>query len=182
MQTPSPDVSSSADSISQKFEDIYRRHYDKIANYISTLLPPKHKRRKEDLTQDVFLRVWRNVNTLLTLPHDIAVSSWLHCIAKNVVIDSQRRDKIVDWYSIEQEEMEHWLASSFSLEKQVEDRESIQHCLRAIDEKHLVPLACYAHGFREEQLVEGLSYPAAKTRLMRAKRAFREAYAQEVAS
>lgn len=180
MQTPSPDVSPSADSISQKFEDIYRQYYSNIAGYVWNLLPSCIKHEAEHLAQDAFISAFQQIDSFANLPERDALR-WLFRVAHNKAIDRYRNYKLIEWYSIEQFDALYKcdvLPSGEDFEEQVIARDLIQHCMSSLPKKHQISLTCLAQDCFEQDI----PYEVAKCRRYRAKRAFREAYAQEVAS
>lgn len=175
---------SQSDSRTQWYDAIYRQYHSRITGYIWTLLPPRHRSDTENLAQDVFMRAWCNVEKLLALPEQ-EMLAWITRVAKNVVIDYCRRAKLVEWHSIEQEEMEHWLVSPLNTETQAEQRELLHECLSSVPEKSLSMLFCAMQGIRGKAVERTAAYHVERRRLIRARKACREAYeqyAQEVAS
>jgi RNA polymerase sigma-70 factor (ECF subfamily) len=71
------------------FESIYRRHCRRV--YSLCLRMIGNPAEAEDLTQDVFLRVFRKIQTFRG---ESAFSTWLHRLAVNVVLMHLRKKKL----------------------------------------------------------------------------------------
>ncbi len=69
-------------------ERIYRENAGRV--YALCLRMVGDPVRAEELTQDVFVRAWRKLDQFRG---DAAVSSWLHRIAVNVVLQAQRSER-----------------------------------------------------------------------------------------
>lgn len=69
------------------FERLYRAHSERV--FTICLRMVSDRRRAEELTQDVFVRVWRK---LPTFRGDSRVSTWLHRVTVNVVLTSRKSD------------------------------------------------------------------------------------------
>ena len=73
------------------FERIYRLHSRKV--YTLCLRMVGDRADAEDLTQDVFLQLFRKINTFRG---DSAFSTWLHRMAVNIVLMRFRKKNLVD--------------------------------------------------------------------------------------
>ena len=78
----------------QAFEILIARHQRPILNFIFRFIG--NRSDAEDLTQDVFLRVWENAGTYLP---EARFTTWLYRIATNLCINLQRRNRIRRWFS-----------------------------------------------------------------------------------
>jgi len=65
------------------FEKIYRHFFSKIHRYISLRI--LNKDIAEDLTSEVFIRVYRNLNKVNL--NAITIKIWIYKIARNLIID-----------------------------------------------------------------------------------------------
>lgn len=65
------------------FEKIYRHFFSKIYRYISLRI--LNKDIAEDLTSEVFIRVYRNLNKVNL--NAITIKVWIYKIARNLIID-----------------------------------------------------------------------------------------------
>ena len=71
------------------FESIYRRHSRRVYSLCFHMI--RNPADAEDLTQDVFLRVFRKIQTFRG---ESAFSTWLHRLAVNVVLMHLRKKKL----------------------------------------------------------------------------------------
>ncbi len=81
------------------FDVIVKRYADHIFNFIHQYVRDEGK--AEDLTQDVFFRVWKNLKKFDTKRK---FKVWLFQIARNAVIDHLRKRKELKFSDIETEE------------------------------------------------------------------------------
>lgn len=79
----------------QAFEILIGRHQKAIFNFIDRFTG--HRADAEDLTQDVFLRVWKYADTYLP---EAKFTTWLYRIATNLCINLQRRNRIRRWFTV----------------------------------------------------------------------------------
>jgi RNA polymerase sigma-70 factor (ECF subfamily) len=68
------------------FEELYRSHLPRVHSLVRRLAGG---RDTDELTQDVFVRVWQK---LASFRGDSAFGTWLHRLAVNVVIERLRSD------------------------------------------------------------------------------------------
>lgn len=73
------------------FERLYRRHCQRV--YQLCLRMVKNDAEAEDLTQEVFLKVFRKIGTF---QGKSAFSTWLHRVSVNTVLMSMRKKKRVE--------------------------------------------------------------------------------------
>jgi RNA polymerase sigma-70 factor (ECF subfamily) len=69
------------------FEQLYRSHLPKVHSLVRRMAGG---RDTDELTQDVFVRVWQKLNSFRG---DAAFSTWLHRLAVNVVIEKFRTER-----------------------------------------------------------------------------------------
>jgi RNA polymerase sigma-70 factor (ECF subfamily) len=67
------------------FEQLYRRHVGRVYALVGRLVDDA--READELTQDVFVRVWQR---LATFRGESAFGTWLHRLAVNVVLSDRR--------------------------------------------------------------------------------------------
>jgi RNA polymerase sigma-70 factor, ECF subfamily len=80
-------VASAAAGDVRAFEHLYRTHLPKVHSLVRRMAAG---RDTDELTQDVFVRVWQK---LATFRGDSAFSTWLHRLAVNVVIERFRTER-----------------------------------------------------------------------------------------
>jgi len=69
------------------FERLYRAHMQRVLSICMRMVTDRSK--AEELTQDVFVRVWQK---LPTFRGDAQVSTWLHRVTVNVVLTNRKSD------------------------------------------------------------------------------------------
>lgn len=79
------DVRLAAGGDIEAFERLYRRHVARVHSLVSRMLEPE---LADEVTQDVFVRVWRKLGTFRG---DSAFSTWLHRVAVNLVLGRRKR-------------------------------------------------------------------------------------------
>jgi RNA polymerase sigma-70 factor (ECF subfamily) len=70
------------------FAELVSRHKDRVFRLAVSILGPGHEDAAEDLTQEVFLQVFRK---LATFRQECAFSTWLYRMTRNAAIDRRRR-------------------------------------------------------------------------------------------
>lgn len=90
MPTPSltDDVARAATGDRRAFERLYRAHVDKVFTLCTRMVG--ERQRAEELTQDVFVRVWEKLGQFRG---DSAFGTWLHRMAVNVVLNDRQAEK-----------------------------------------------------------------------------------------
>lgn len=131
----------------------------------------------DDLTQDTFMKAHRALEDL-TDGHRLL--PWLYRIAANAAIDAARRRKRVSWIPL--------LALAGDAEEPhspdghhgLSDRDHIQGALRKLPVDNAAALLLHAlegYSYREIAEIQGVSLTAVRSRIARARAAFRQAYA-----
>ena len=82
------DVALAARGDVRAFERVYREHLPRVHSLVRRMTAG---RDADELTQDVFVRVWQKLSSFRG---DSAFATWLHRLAVNVVIERFRSDKI----------------------------------------------------------------------------------------
>jgi RNA polymerase sigma-70 factor (ECF subfamily) len=84
---PADDVALAARGDRRAFERIYRSHVDRVFSVCVRMVGDRAK--AEELTQDVFVRVWEKLGTFRG---DAQFSTWLHRLAVNVVLNDRETE------------------------------------------------------------------------------------------
>jgi RNA polymerase sigma-70 factor, ECF subfamily len=92
---PLSDVARAAAGDALAFEAVYRTHLPRVYSLVRRMTAG---RDADELTQDVFVRLWQK---LATFRGDSSFTTWLHRLAVNVVIerfrtDQARRGRLID--------------------------------------------------------------------------------------
>ncbi len=105
----------------EAFGTLYDEYLTPIYSFV--LLRVRHKSDAEDITQQVFLSAWKNIERY-ELRDNIPFSSWLYRIARNAVIDHYRTQREhVDIESLSEQlsadvpELEQILDDTFQLQE-----------------------------------------------------------------
>src|SRR5688572_8815617 len=85
---PVDDVALAAQGDTGAFERVYRAHLGRVYNLARRMAGPEVA---DELTQDVFVRVWQKLGTFRG---DSAFATWLHRLAVNVVIERFRTEAV----------------------------------------------------------------------------------------
>jgi RNA polymerase sigma-70 factor, ECF subfamily len=83
------------------FEQLYQEYSDKIFSYIYLLVHDKEV--AEDLTQDTFIKAYKNWDQFNGESH---LFTWLFRISRNVTIDYLRKKRLLTFFSIEKYQFE----------------------------------------------------------------------------
>lgn len=141
----------------------------------------------EEVTQDVFLRVWNNANAYRS--EQAKVSTWLTSIARNRAIDELRKTDVrPEGHSIGWEHLDLESANNDERKKTeelVESRIKSETLRRAVarlpDEQKEVLAWAYFYGYSQSQIAQELDQPlgTVKTRIRLAMMKLREILRQD---
>ena len=157
------------------FEALFRDFRGPILNYLYRLIGDTS--RAEELTQDVFVKAYR---ALVRLPADANHRAWLYRIATNTAYDHLRRRKLVQWLPLLDRDAPDPAHSD--PEEALGEHEAVQHALNQLAPKYRAPLILFSvqgYSTREIGAMLDISEGAVKTRLYRAREAFRKVYGEE---
>jgi RNA polymerase sigma-70 factor (ECF subfamily) len=87
-KAPLSDVARAAKGDVRAFEDLYRTHLPRVHSLVRRMTGG---RDADELTQDVFVRVWQKLGSFRG---DSSFTTWLHRLAVNVVIERFRSEKV----------------------------------------------------------------------------------------
>lgn len=158
------------------FERLFTEFSTPILSYLYRLLGDRAQ--AEDLAQDVFVRAYR---ALPVLPGDANHRAWLYRIATNCAYDALRRKRLIAWLPLPERETRLVAASPPEPDDGVQ-HDAVQRALLRLSPRYRVPLILFSvQGYSTEEIAKmlGISVGAVKTRLYRAREAFRQSYAQE---
>jgi len=85
---PLTDVARAAAGDAVAFEAVYRTHLPRVHSLVRRMTAG---RDADELTQDVFVRLWQKLGTFRG---DSSFTTWLHRLAVNVVIERFRTDQV----------------------------------------------------------------------------------------
>ena len=157
------------------FSEIFERYHHRIVNYLYGLV---HDRElAADLAQDSFLKAYR---ALPRMGDDLRLAPWLYRIAGNTAFSALRRRRLIRWLPL--------LGDAIVVESadgHVAEAEAVQRALAQLPAKYAAPLLLHSHEGRscgEIAAILDISPGAVKTRLFRAREAFRAVYGEEAGS
>jgi len=119
------------------FALIINRYKNKLFNYIRRITSIRDE-DAEDLLQDIFLKVYLNLNDFDT---DLKFSSWIYAIAHNQVISQHRKLSVrAEGHSTNlEDESARKLASNINIEKEIDNiylKDNVTKVLYALPEKY----------------------------------------------
>jgi RNA polymerase sigma-70 factor (ECF subfamily) len=132
------------------FKRLYEKHLGKV--YGLCLRMTGNRQRAEDATQEVFIQVWRKIDTF---KGDSSFSTWLHSLTANTTISYMRKQK--NWLqrmvrSDDYEEMAQQLPAGAAT-----DEEHLQACLARLPERARMVFVLHAiEGYRQEEIATSL--------------------------
>jgi len=172
------------DQIRQGDDEAYRLLIERHKHYIYTLVyrMTQHRETAEDLTQEVFIKLYRS---LIYFRGESKFTTWLYRLAANVVTDyhrAQKRrphqtlvDKLKGWFSSREEEPE-------AVAIQKEEQHTVQRLLSELPDKYRLILYLYHYkqlSYQEISEVTELPLKTIETRLYRGKALLKQKW-QEV--
>jgi RNA polymerase sigma factor (sigma-70 family) len=172
------------DQIRQGDEEAYRFLIERHKKYIYTLVyrMVEHRETAEDLTQDIFIKLYRS---LAQFRGDAKFTTWLYRLTANLVTDYRRaqrrkpyeaiKDKMKGWFGNRQEEPE-----AVALQK--EEQQTVQKLLSELPDKYRLILYLYHYkqlSYQEISEVTQLPLKTIETRLYRGKSLLKQKW-QEV--
>jgi RNA polymerase sigma-70 factor (ECF subfamily) len=153
------------------FERLYRRHVGRV--YALCLRLTRRASEAEDLTQEVFVRAWQKIGSFEGRSR---LSSWLHRMAVNAVIDRGRaRDEEISWEPTDPD------APTFdppAPPTEPGSRADLEQAIGSLpDGARFVFVLHDVHGYRHEEIagIAGIAVGTSKAQLHRARRLLREA-------
>lgn len=153
------------------FTEIFERYQHRIVNYIYGLV---HDRElANDLAQESFLKAYK---ALPRMDDDLRLAPWLYRIAGNTAFSALRRRRLIRWLPLLNDGI-----MTGDMDREVAEAEAVHRALATLPAKYAAPLLLHSHeGLSCNEIAEILSISpgAVKTRLFRAREAFRVAYNQ----
>jgi RNA polymerase sigma-70 factor (ECF subfamily) len=152
--------------------DLFEQYHSVIFAYLYRLL--NDREWANDLTQDVFLQVFRQKQQLQLLRNERA---WIYRIASNLAFNALKRQRRFTWLPWRSQDSPY--ARTADSTDNVAERAAIEQALSELPPNYLAPLLLYSrYGFsvREVALALDISEGAVKNRLYRAREMFRQVY------
>ena len=157
------------------FAEIFERYQHRIINYIYGLVHDSEL--ANDLAQESFLKAYK---ALPRMGDDLRLAPWLYRIAGNTAFSALRRRRLIRWLPLLNDGI-----MGGELDGDVAEAEAVHRALAQLPPKYKAPLLLHSHeGLSCNEIAEilGISPGAVKTRLFRAREAFRVAYGDDNAA
>lgn len=145
------------------FEVLIKRYLKPIYGFVYRFVGDGG--RAEDITQDVFVKVWRN---LKKFNQDKKFKTWIFAIAKNTTIDFLKKKKVIPFCEFENEKGENVLVRTLTdpaplaqeLSEKTEIARELQGTLATLSPKYrIVLLLRYNEHFNFREIAQTLGEP-----------------------
>jgi RNA polymerase sigma-70 factor (ECF subfamily) len=165
----------------ERFLSLFKEHESRIYNFIYRMT--QNEADAEELTQEVFIRVWNGIDELRS---DSSINSWIYRIASNVWLDSFRKNKRESKQeSLEMYDEFLYDAKILLIEDEIY-KAKLAECIRSYitklpEDYRAVIILHDIEGFKNSEIAKmfGISLDAVKIRLHRARGKLREILTKE---
>ena len=159
---------------SAKFDYLIKQHKNKIFNYAIYMM--KNQMDAEDITQEVLIRTWENINKF----NFYAAKGWMMRTTHNLCVDYLRRNKKINYKEVQIEEECHEEMADPELEcnpekladKIITDTE-IKEAIERLPERFKSPFVLYElQEFKYKEISKILDVPlnTVKVNILRARK------------
>jgi RNA polymerase sigma-70 factor (ECF subfamily) len=153
----------------QQHQPAFRQLYDKHVRtvYALCLRLTGSPNQAEDVTQEVFIQVWRKLHTF---NGDSAFSTWLHSLATNTTLSYLRKQK--SWWQRMQDSDDYQTLSEQLVDEAPPDLGDLQSALARLPERARIIFVLHAlEGYRQESIakVMGITTGTVKAQFHRAR-------------
>jgi RNA polymerase sigma-70 factor, ECF subfamily len=163
------------ESKEEALEVMYNAYKSRIYTFLLRLSADPET--SDDLTQDVFTKAYQ---AFATLTKDHKVLPWLYRIAQNTAIDHFRRRKRFAWLQVTKLTGTRDEPLMPDRHGAVPEQDHVRSVLAELPPEQAAALLLHAlegYSYREIADIQGASLPAVRSRIARARVAFRAAYA-----
>lgn len=157
------------------FDLLYSAYKGRIYTFLLRFLQDPDA--ADDVTQETFTKAYR---ALETFGPDHKLLPWLYRVASNAAIDHTRRGKRFRWLPMGTVEGTSEEPSLESGDREVSEREHVQATLRRLPPENAIALLLHAvegYSYNEIAEIQGVTMTAVRSRIARARAAFRKEYA-----
>jgi RNA polymerase sigma-70 factor (ECF subfamily) len=167
------------DRVRQGHSDAYRVLVERHKSYIYTLVYRMvgHKETAEDLTQEVFVKLFRS---LAHFRGEAKFTTWLYRMTTNLVTDFRRSQKRKPYEAL-LDKMKGWFTDAREQPEEIailkEDQEHMQALLSELPDKYRLIMYLFHYkqlSYQEMSEVTGLPMKTLETRLYRGKAMLKE--------
>jgi RNA polymerase sigma-70 factor (ECF subfamily) len=155
----------------EAFEWLYQRHVRRV--YALCLRMVSDPIRAEELTQDVFVRIWKAIGSFRS---ESAFTTWMHRLAVNVVVSDLRSEKRRDGRVMHTDTLEDFQREV--KEAMPETRIDLERAIAALPDGAKEMMVLHdIEGYRYREIAEmlGVAEGTVKSQISRARRLIREA-------
>jgi RNA polymerase sigma-70 factor (ECF subfamily) len=164
-----------AESQRDALDALYTAYKSRIYTFLLRFLADPEL--ADDVTQEAFTKAFM---ALPKLERGTKVLPWLYRVASNTAIDHVRRRKRFTWIRIGAMQDTPHEPHSADASGNVGEREHVQAVLRTLPPENAVALLLHAlegYSYKEIAEIQGASLTAVRSRIARARTAFKEGYA-----
>ena len=163
------------ESSEEALEVMYAAYKTRIYSFLLRLCGDPET--SDDLTQDCFTKAYQ---ALGTLTKDHRVLPWLYRIAQNTAIDHLRRRRRFAWLRIGKVTGTHEEPVGPDHHGAIPEQDQIRSVLATMPPEQVAALLLHSlegYSYREIAEIQGSTMPAVRSRIARARVAFKAAYA-----
>ena len=164
-----------AESRRDALDALYSAYKSRIYTFLLRFLADPEL--ADDVTQEAFTKAF---SALPKLERGTKVLPWLYKVASNTAIDHVRRRKRFTWVRMGAMQDTPHEPHSADASSAVGEREHVQAVLRTLPPENAVALLLHAlegYSYKEIAEIQGASLTAVRSRIARARIAFKEGYA-----
>src|SRR5438105_4368047 len=164
-----------AESQRDALDALYTAYKSRIYTFLLRFLADPEL--ADDLTQEAFTKAF---NALPQLERGTKILPWLYKVASNTAIDHVRRRKRFTWIRMGAMQDTPHEPHATDESSAVGEREHVQAVLRTLPPENAVALLLHAlegYSYKEIAEIQGASLTAVRSRIARARIAFKEGYA-----
>lgn len=162
------------ESHAEAFELLYSHYKSRVYTFLLRMVGDVDL--ADDLTQDIFTKAFK---ALPTFGAEHRILSWLYRVANNAAIDGIRRKKRLAWLRLPSVLGTPDEPRASDPHGRVPEREHLQAVLRTLPPENAAALLLHAlegYSYKEIAEIQGCSMTAVRSRIARARAAFRESY------
>ena len=162
------------ESHSQAFELLYSQYRSRVYTFLLRMVGDVDL--ADDLTQDIFTKAFK---ALPTFGAEHRILSWLYRVANNAAIDGIRRRKRLVWLRLPSVMGTRDEPEAADPHGQVPEREHLHGVLRTLPPENAAALLLHAlegYSYKEIAEIQSCSMTAVRSRIARARAAFRDTY------
>lgn len=157
------------------FDLVYAAYKGRIYTFLLRFLQDPDA--ADDVTQDTFTKAYK---ALATFDTDHRILPWLYRVASNAAIDHTRRGRRFTWLRMGKVEGTKDEPVRDGDDREAAERQHVQATLAALPPENAIALLLHAvegYTYNEIAEIQGVTMTAVRSRIARARSAFRKGYA-----